>query len=52
MPPMTNMARQPNSGTTRDATSKEIGKPVTTQTAIRPSHFPRVFAGTNSVMVE
>src|SRR6478736_2250656 len=27
MPPMTNIARQPNSGTTRDATSNEIGKP-------------------------
>ena len=51
-PPMTNIARQPNSGTTSDATSSDTGKPVTTQTAISPSHLPRVFAGTNSVMVE
>src|SRR3954466_15130076 len=51
-PPMTNIARQPNSGTTSEATSNDTGKPVTTQTAISPSHLPSVFAGTNSVMVE
>src|ERR1700681_3157525 len=52
IPPMTNIARQPNSGTTREATSSDTGNPVTTHTAIMPSHMPRVRAGTNSVMVE
>ena len=34
-----------------DATSSEIGKPVTTHTVVKPDHLPRDFAGTNSVMV-
>src|ERR1700733_7120606 len=52
MPPSTNIARQPNSGTTMEATSSATGNPVTTYTAIRPRNLPRDFAGTNSVMVE
>lgn len=52
MPPSTNIARQPNCGTTKDATSSATGRPVTTHTAISPSHLPRDLAGTNSVMVE
>src|SRR5882757_2796544 len=52
MPPSTNIARQPNCGTTTEATSRAAGNPVTTQTAVSPSHLPRVQAGTNSVMVE
>src|ERR1700754_139017 len=35
-PPSTNIARQPNSGTTSDATSSDTGRPVTTQTALSP----------------
>src|SRR5580704_4067426 len=52
MPPSTNIARQPKFGTTNEATSNEIGRPVTTQTVVKPSHLPRLLAGTNSVMVE
>ena len=52
MPPSTNMERQPNCGTTTDATSSATGRPVTTHTVVKPSHLPRVRAGTNSVIVE
>jgi hypothetical protein len=46
------MARQPNCGTTTEATSSATGSPVTTHTAVKPSHLPRLRAGTNSVIVE
>src|ERR1700755_1539852 len=52
MPPSTNIERQPNCGTSSDATSSATGRPVTTQTVVKPSHLPRVRAGTNSVIVE
>src|SRR5882724_6816716 len=51
MPPITNIDRQPNCGIISEATKSEIGKPVTTQTVVKPDHLPRDFAGTNSVMV-
>ena len=51
-PPSTNMERQPNCGTSTDATNSATGKPVTTHTVVKPSHLPRVRAGTNSVIVE
>src|SRR3982074_3787639 len=51
MPPSPNIARQPNSGTASEATSSEIGKPVTTHPVVKPSHLPRERAGTNSVIV-
>src|SRR5690242_6186869 len=39
MPPSTNIERQPNCGTSREATSSDIGKPVTTQTLVKPDHL-------------
>src|SRR5258708_5064237 len=51
MPPSTNIDRQPNCGTSSDATSSETGRPVTTQTVVEPDHLPRDFAGRNAVMV-
>ncbi|MGY4360496.1 hypothetical protein ACVW0J_006989 [Bradyrhizobium sp. i1.7.7] len=51
-PPSTNMERQPNCGTTTDAINSATGRPVTTHTVVKPSHLPRVRAGTNSVIVE
>src|SRR6201997_2074185 len=50
--PSRNMMRHPKAGTNNQARKAETGNPAVTSVHIMPDHFPRIFAGKNSAIIE